>query len=273
MAANSVATLPEASERSSEVRVLARGLAILRAFEPANEWRTNTELSAVTGVPKPTVSRITANLTEAGYLLYSAERAAYRLSTSVLALGFVAASHRNLVAIARPLMKGFADEHNVSVVLASPDRDSMVCNEVAHSDAMLFTLRIRAGSRLRMGQSAMGRALIGSMGGAERERALAKLAEADPESWSALHGQEKSLVAQMQRRQFCVASGTVEHGTNGVAVVVDTPEGPHSFALGCAAPSNILSVARIESVVAPSLLKLKQRLEAELSAGAQAVEI
>jgi len=273
MAANPVATLPEASERSSEVRVLARGLAILRAFEPANEWRTNTELSAVAGLPKPTVSRITANLTEAGYLLYSAERAAYRLSTSVLALGFVAASYRNLVVIARPLMKAFADEHNVSVVLASPDRDSMVCNEVAHSDAMLFTLRIRAGSRLRMGQSAMGRAWIGSMGDAERDRALAKLAQADPESWSVLHGQVKSLVAQMQRRQFCVASGTVEHGTNGVAVVVDTPEGPHSFALGCAAPSSILSVARIESTVAPGLLKLKQRLEAELGAEAQAVEI
>src|SRR4051812_4180750 len=109
MAANPVAFPPEASERSSEVRVLARGLAILRAFEPANEWRTNTELSVVTGVPKPTVSRITANLTEGGYLLYSAERAAYRLSTSVLALGFVAASHRNLVVIARPLMKTFAD--------------------------------------------------------------------------------------------------------------------------------------------------------------------
>lgn len=267
-----MATSPDASGRSSEVRVLARGLAILRAFEPGNEWRTNTELATATGVPKPTVSRITANLTEAGYLLYSGDRAAYRLSTSVLALGFVAASHRNLVVIARPLLKAFADEHNVSVVLASPDRDAMVCNEVAHSDAMLFTLRIRAGSRLRMGQSALGRALIGSMGDAERDRMLAKLERTDHESWSALHGQVKSLVAQMQRRQFCIAAGTLEHGTNGVAVVIDTPEGPHSFALGCAAPSNILSVARIETTVAPSLLELKQRLETELSVMTETVE-
>lgn len=272
MAQKKVATQREGTELSSEVRVLARGLAILRAFEPANEWRTNAELSAMTGLPKPTVSRISANLTEAGYLLYSPERAAYRLSISVLALGYVAASHPNLVVIARPLMKEFADEHNVSVVLASPDRDSMVCNEVVHGDAMLFTLRIRPGFRLRIGQSAMGRAMIGSMGDAERQRTMARLAQTDPESWAALNEQLKPLVAQMQRQQFCIASGTVERGTNGVAVVIDTPEGAHSFALGCAAPSSILSVAQIKGTVAPGLVNLKRRLEAELSSVTQPME-
>jgi IclR family transcriptional regulator, positive regulator for flagellar biogenesis len=254
------------SAPTAEVRVLARGLAILRAFEPANEWRTNAELSSLAMLPKPTVSRITAKLTEGGYLVYSAERAAYRLGTSVLALGFAAASNPNLVVMARGLMQQFADAHNVSVVLASPDANSMVCSEVVHSHSMLFTLRVRAGSRLRMGQSALGRALIGSMAEAEREQMLQELAEADPETWSTLKGQVKSLVAQMQRRQFCIAAGTLERGTNGVAVVIDTPEAPHSYALGCAAPSNMLSVARIESEVAPGLVALKQQLEAELGA-------
>lgn len=265
------APAPDKPGRRAEVRVLARGLAILRAFEPANEWRSNAHLSALTELPKPTVSRITANLTEAGYLLYSAERAAYRLSTSVLTLGYVAASNCDLVVVARPLMQEFADRHQVSVVLASPDRDSMVCNEVAHSHKMLFTLRVRAGSRLRMGWSALGGALIGSMGAAERDRTLAKLAEVDPESWSALHVRLENAVAQMQRTQCCIAAGTLEHGINGVAVVIDTPDAPHKYALGCAAPSNMLSVARIEAEVAPALRELKQRLEAELSTSAELV--
>lgn len=259
----------EESSRIPEVRVLARGLAILRAFEPANDWKTNTELSILANLPKPTVSRITAKLTEAGYLIYSGERAAYRLGTSILALGFVAASNPNVVVIARPLMQQFADAHNVSVVLASPDTESMVCSEVVHSHSMLFTLRVRAGSRLRMDQSALGRALIGSMEVPERERMLARLARADHDTWSALNGQVKSLVAQMQRRQFCIAAGTLERGTNGVAVVIDMPDAPHSYALGCAAPSNMLSVARIESEVAPGIVALKQQLEAELRVAAQ----
>ncbi|MGV3572370.1 MAG: IclR family transcriptional regulator [Ramlibacter sp.] len=272
MPPSSATSLPEAPQASSEVRVLARGLALLRAFEPANDWKTNAELAAATGLPKPTVSRITAKLTEAGYLLYSGERAAYRLGTSILALGFGAASNPNLVVIARPLMQRFADQHKVSVVLASSDADSMVCVDVAHSQEMMFTLRVRAGWRFRMDQSALGRALIGSMGDAERERMLARLAETDHDTWAALNGQVKSLVTQMQRRQYCIAAGTLERGTNGVAVVIDTPDRPHSYALGCAAPSNVLSVARIESDVGPGLVALKYALEAELGAAGARTE-
>ena len=88
-----------------EVRVLARGLTILLAFEPDNDWLSNSEIATLTGLPKPTVSRLTANLLEAEYLQYSAERAAYRLGTAVLALGLIAASHRDFVMLARPLMQ------------------------------------------------------------------------------------------------------------------------------------------------------------------------
>lgn len=148
----------------------------------------------------------------------------------------------------------------------------MVCNEVAHSRTLLFTLRVRVGSRLRMGQSALGRALIGSMGDAERDRVLARLEDADPETWSVLQAQLKTVVSQMQRRGYVIAAGTLERGTNGVAVVIDTPDGPHGFALGCAAPSGILSVSRIENEVAPDLLALKRRLEAELSVTADGLD-
>lgn len=260
------------SAGGGEVRVLARGLAILKAFEPANAWLSNTDLAELTGLPKPTVSRITANLTEAGYLRYSADRAAYRLGTAVLSLGFVAASNRNLVAVARPLMQAFADQHNVSVVLASPDAGSMVCNEVVHSRNMLFTLRVRAGSRLRIGQSALGRALIGSMGDAERARFLSKLSHVDPQTWSSLQEQVGAIVTQMKRKQYCLAAGSLEQGTNGVAVVIDTPDQPHSYALGCAAPANTLSVKTIEDEVAADLLALKVRLEQELCASSNSME-
>jgi len=249
---------------AGEVRVLARGLVILQAFEPDNPWLSNTDLAQATSLPKPTVSRLTANLTEAGYLAYSTQRAAYRLTSSVLTLGFVAASNRDLVVWARPLMQAFADQHNVSVVLASPDGDTMVCHEVMHGHAMLFTLRVRAGSRLLLGPSALGRALIGAMGDAERERFLARLGKDYPAVLASLREHVEMAVDDMRRQQYCVAAGTLERGTNGVAVVIDTADQAHSYALGCAAPTNTLSVERIVAEVAPGLLALKSRLEAEL---------
>lgn len=248
--------------------MLARGLAILKAFEPENHWRTNTELSARATLPKPTVSRITANLMEAGYLDYSAEKAAYRLSTSVLALGFVAASNKDLVLLARPAMQAFADRHQVSVVLAALDVEAMVCHQVAHSPKMLFTLRVQAGSRLPLGPSALGQALVGAMGDAERNRFLGRLAGTDQLRLAALHRQFEASILQMKQHQYCIAEGTLEPGTNGIAIVIDTPDCPHAYALGCAAPSNTLARSRIEEEVAPNLLRLKSELESELNASA-----
>lgn len=253
---------------TKNVRVLARGLAILKSFEPANEWRTNAEISVATGLPKPTVSRITANLTETGYLRYSSERAAYRLSISVLTLGFVAASNQDMVVLARPLMQSLADRHQVSVVLAAQDGEAMVCHEVAHSRGMLFTLRVQTGSRLRIGPSALGQALIGSMGDAERDRFLNKLAGADRGRLALLRKQFEAAIVQMSQSGYCVALGTLERGTHGVAIVIDTPDQPHAYALGCAAPANTLDLTRIEEEVAPSLLQIKDRLESELNSSA-----
>lgn len=255
----------ETRQPTGGVRVLSRGLLILCAFEPDNRWLTNSELATCTGLPKPTVSRLTANLLEAGYLQYTAQRAAYRLAPAILALGFAAALHRDFVVLARPLMQQFADEHQVSVVLASPDARSMVCNDVTHGRDMLFTLRVRAGSHLRIDQSALGRAFVGAMGDAEREAFMDKLSTNDAQAWQSLSDTLPDAVAEMSRSGYCVAAGTLESGINGVAVVIDTPEGPHTYALGCAAPANALAVERLEAEVAPGLLALKARLEAQLS--------
>lgn len=255
----------ESAKSAGVVRVLARGLQILSAFEPENVWRTNSELATHTGLPKPTVSRLTANLLDAAYLQYSTERAAYRLSPSVLTLGFAAASHRDLVLLARPLMQQFANQHQLSVVLASPDASRMVCNDVAHGRDMLFTLRVRAGSHLSIDRSALGRAFIGSMGDAERQAFMDKLNVANPPAARLLNEALPDVIDEMSRFGYCVAAGTLETGVNGVAVVIDTPEGPHTYALGCAAPANTLDVTRLKTKVAPGLLELKARLETELS--------
>ncbi len=258
-------TNDEALREPPGVRVLSRGLTILKAFEPNNDWRSNTELSAISGLPKPTVSRLTANLTEAGYLTYSPDRAQYRLGTAVLALGYVGASNRDLISIARPLMQEFADRHKVSVVLASPDDNTMVCNEVCHSKGAMFALRVRAGSRLKLTHSALGRALIGSMGEGERQKFIKKLAAADKASWTSIETDIAAAVKHMKEQQYCIAASTLEAGTNGIAVVVDTPEQPHSFALGCAAPFNQFDVGTLEREIAPDLLAMKERLEQKLN--------
>ncbi len=254
-----------AAEDGAGVRVLARGLAILQAFEPDNAWRSNAELSARAGIPKPTVSRITAYLTSSGYLLYSPERAQYKLGASILTLGYLAASSRDLTAQARPLMQQLADEQNGSIVLASQDGLSMICHEVCHGRGMLFTLRVHSGSRLNLPRSALGRAMIGAMEERERHELLQAVAQANPHHWPALEPAIQAGVQQMQTHRYCVASGSLEAGTNGIAVTIDTPEQPHAYALGFAVPANQISPEQLETTIAPRLLEIKRQLEEALT--------
>ena len=44
------------------ITALARGLDLLRAFKPGETELTNTDLALRTGLPKPTVSRLTRAL-------------------------------------------------------------------------------------------------------------------------------------------------------------------------------------------------------------------
>jgi DNA-binding IclR family transcriptional regulator len=69
------------------VTSLARGLEVLRAFQPEDGSLGNQELAARTGLPKPTVSRITHTLTMLGYLDYDARHARYMIAPAVLSLG------------------------------------------------------------------------------------------------------------------------------------------------------------------------------------------
>src|SRR6201993_1632381 len=69
-----------------EVTALARGLTVLRAVAAAHAPLSNRELAELTGIPKPTVSRITATLVGAGFLFRLPDSERFVLTASVLAL-------------------------------------------------------------------------------------------------------------------------------------------------------------------------------------------
>src|SRR5690606_20818969 len=52
------------------ITALARGLDVLSVFRPDDRLLGNQEIAARTGLPKPTVSRLTYTLTKLGYLTH-----------------------------------------------------------------------------------------------------------------------------------------------------------------------------------------------------------
>ena len=245
--------------------MLARGLLILRAFTPRNEWLSNQEIAARTVLPRPTVSRLTINLTGLGYLAYSPALRKYRLGTSVLSLGFAALGNLDIRVIARPLLQQLADREDALVALASRDGMVMVCNEVCHSSRSIFSLRVNVGSRLALPYSALGLALLGAMPDEERASVMREISRSFKKNYPELRKLIDSAGEQIRRCGFCMTLGTLESGINGIAVAIDTPGAPHSYSLGLAGPGFDFSSERLESDLGPKLLAIKRSIEARLA--------
>ena len=108
------------------VTSLARGLEVLRAFRPGDGVLGNLEIANRTGLPRPTVSRLTATLAKLGYLEYVARLRKYRIGPSVLALGYVFLSSLDVRRAANAAMQELADYAEASVTLRATDEIALI---------------------------------------------------------------------------------------------------------------------------------------------------
>ena len=69
------------------VTSLARGLELLRCFTPRDSMLSNLDLARKTGLPRPTVSRLTHTLARLGYLR-PLPRGKYQLDVGVMSFGY-----------------------------------------------------------------------------------------------------------------------------------------------------------------------------------------
>lgn len=253
-----------ADSEMNAVRVLARGLVILRVFTPKNNWLSNHEIGALADLPRPTVSRLTANLAEEGYLEYSRERGQYRLGVSVLALGYAALANIDICEAARPYLQELADIEDALVVLSTRDGMAMVCNEVYYGRNML-TLRVGVGSRLALSTSAVGRALIGALPDEQRLPLLDEIRAHTKDDWVPLAAEFDNAVTQIRDKKYYSSIGTLEQGVNGVGAVLDIAGAPFTYVIGIAAPSFRFEPQLLEERVGPNLLKAKQKIEEHMA--------
>lgn len=96
---------------------VARGMAVLRAFGFDRQLLGNIELAEATGLPKPTVSRLTYTLTQLGYLRYREEFGKYELAAGVVSLAYPYLVNMPVPTVARPLMEELAERTGTNVGL------------------------------------------------------------------------------------------------------------------------------------------------------------
>src|SRR6056297_2020963 len=197
------------------ITALARGFEILRAFRPGGGALGNQELSAATGIPKATVSRLTHTLEELGYLRHLQGK--YEPTEAILALGYAVISNLVVRQVAHDPMMELALQHDVSVGLASRDRLSLIFVDVCRS-RLLSTLHLDVGSRVPMPTTAVGRAFLAGVTDDERAFFFERFEERlGADDWANLRPRVEDAIAQVDERGYCYVEDEWHRGMRAVA--------------------------------------------------------
>ena len=245
------------------VRALERGLDVLRAFRPGTSTLTNAEIAQRAGLPRATVSRLTATLVDSGFLEYDVGSGAYRLGAPFLSFGLAVREGSDVLRIALPLMRELADTLRINVGLAVADAGDVIYLESVRKSRLGLFRHVMAGTRLPVAETALGRAWLAGLAPAARRAALASLAARHGTRWPATSREIGRALAQLERTGYCAVAW--QTGLVSVATPLVVPGlAVHALNISFPAP-DATRMAELERRYAPLLLQTAARVRRALS--------
>ena len=236
---------------------LARGLSILRAFRPTDSGLTNQEISRRTGLPPPTVSRLSYTLCALGYLTHGRKHGKYRLGPAALALGNIAAAAFTFADTAAPVLQRLADATGTLIGIAIADDARMLLTRTWRPVGSA-SIWLEPGYRLPVAASSTGKAWLAAASDAEFDRLCATLAARGEVSADALHALRQQAAREWQAHGFTRLEGDAHFSSNINSVAV--PYRPHEFGSPVVflsgATFDEISAERIRSTVGPALARM-----------------
>jgi len=234
------------------VSALKRGIAVLQCFGGGARALSNSELSVMTRVPKPTVTRLAATLVSIGLMQQDPETEKYALGPGVLSLAQAFLSGLDVRDRARPHLRHLAEKAGGSVFLGVRDGLEMVLVEACRARAPLLTLQLDVGSRVPLATSALGRAHLAALKAGEREALLEQLRQAGGTDWPRAQAALEASLRDAERFGYCVSVGELRTEVNAVAASLALPGGEW-MAVNCGGPSSSFTERRLRDEIAPLL--------------------
>jgi DNA-binding IclR family transcriptional regulator len=240
------------------IEALARGLDVLRAFSRQGGVLGNQDLAKITGLPKPTVSRMTYTLTQLGYLTYSTQLEKYQLDAGVLALGYAYTSNLQVRRVAKPMMESLAERTKLSVGLTIRERLSMLYVENCRGDDSQ-ALRMEVGSSLPLATSAAGRAYLVGLPEHDREIVLEEMKKRAGEKWPRYEEGIINALTEYEELGFCTSLGDWDKAINSVGVPLQLQDG-RIMALNIGGPKHLVSDEMTIESLGPQLVHVARNI-------------
>lgn len=248
--------LAESAGDAAFATTLAKGLVVLEAFDAGAPMLGNMELAARTGIPRPTVARLTHTLAELGYLRYDQDLAKYRLGARALRMAHPLLAGMQFRQVARPMMQELAQSVRGTVSIGLLDGTAMIYVETARSgDVGPHTPDI--GMPIPVVMTAMGRAAAAILPGGDSTLLEARIKADGADTWSAYRDRYRAGIRQCAERGFCTCFGEYMASIHAVAAPLFHARNlKQSFSINCGIPAFRLQPGQLEAEIGPRITAL-----------------
>jgi len=202
---------------------LARGLAIIEAFQDRPDGVTVGDVAARTGLSRAAVRRVLITLELLGYASHNGP--VYRLGSRVLRLGFSFLSSSSLPALALPILEEISTAIHESSSISALEGDEIVY--LARSVARrVMSVGLSIGSRLPAYCTSMGRVLLAALPDSELPAYLGRitLQSYTPKSITSKTALAEEIV-RVREQGYSLVDEELEVGLRSLAVPVQTRSG------------------------------------------------
>jgi IclR family transcriptional regulator, pca regulon regulatory protein len=244
------------------VQSLARGLAVIRAFDADHPELTLSDVARRAGITRAAARRFLLTLESLGYV--AADGRAFRLTPRVLELGFSYLSSLSLPEIVQPHLEALSRDVDESVSAAVLDGADIVY--IARVPTRrIMSVRITIGTRFPAFATSMGRALLAGLPDAAADAALAasdlsRLTDrtlTDP-------AKLREELARVRDQGWSLVDGELEPGLRSIAAPLHARDGRVVAALNVSTSATRDSVEHLLEAYLPPLLRTAAAIEAEL---------
>lgn len=257
-------TSDEAGDSGGDfVRALARGLAVLKAFDQNDPAMTLSDVARKTGLSRASAGRFLKTLVTLEYASFDGRE--FRLRPRVLELGMAYFSSHSFVDIANPILKAAADRAQEPCSMAVLDGADIVY-VVRHTADRMMSISINIGKRYPAHYTSLGWVLLGGLDDAELDRILAgaELRRVTPHTITD-RAQLRAIIEKGRVAGYCEAESQLETGILSIAVPVRDRAGAIIAAINMGVPSSRHDRESLRRDLLPILKETAAEIEFALS--------
>lgn len=242
---------------------LARGLAVIHAFQERKRHLTIAQISHRTEIPRAAVRRCLHTLMSLGYV--TTDGRTYSLLPKVLTLGHAYLSSTPLAVTAQPILDRLSEQLHEACSMATLEGDEILYIARSATPQRLISVDLSVGSRLPAYCTSMGRILLAALDDTALEEYI-EHADLQIKTSRTVHTPEglRASVAEIRTQGWVIIDQELEVGLRSVAVPLKDSAGQVLAALNVGTHAGRVTRQELETRFLPVLLEASKELSARL---------